>query len=182
MVFTNNYIWYTSFHGISWTCSKCISVISIKEQHSPQVAINLRMAFSSFLKKRLFLWASAIHQCWMHWSNIGFCIILSVLLALGKLLHRQGNKSSTPSHYSFPDVNITSDLPVAGSNSGVINSSRGKPSQREKPLLSMNGIYLSAEQWVEGRNQRIKCSLNISIMYTLTCQVTQFPTGEQVQS
>lgn len=68
----------------------------------------------------------------MHWSNIGFCIILSVLLALGKLLHRQGNKSSTPSHYSFPDVNITSDLPVAGSDSGVINSSRGKPSQREK--------------------------------------------------
>lgn len=86
----------------------------------------------------------------MHWSNIGFCIILSVLLALGKLLHRQGNKSSTPSHYSFPDVNITSDLPVAGSDSGVINSSRGKPSQREKPLLSMNGIYLSAEQWVRG--------------------------------
>ena len=63
----------------------------------------------------------------MHWPNIGFCIILSVLLALGKLLHRQGNKSSTPSHYSFPDVNITSDLSVAGSDSKLLIVPGGNP-------------------------------------------------------
>lgn len=108
----------------------------------------------------------------MLWSNIGSCsIILSVLLALGKSLHRQGNKSSSLSHYSFPDVNITSDLTVAGSDSEVINSSRGKPTPESLSWAWME--FTCLENNGKGRNWRIKCSLNIGIMYILTCQLTQ---------